>query len=133
MPGELQIKWPKSQAAAATLRDRGLHVSVVHCAYYACVQLMKHIVIYNIGISSEDIESEVTQTRQSTHAFLINQITTLLRHEDGDWSLFSKKINDLKRLRNDVDYSDEVPADSAKSETSIQLSDDVINMLRQYQ
>jgi hypothetical protein len=126
----LKTKSQTNEVAALLLHEKGLFVSVVHCSYYSCVQLMKHIVIHVLGIPETKIEADVSFNRGSSHAYLINKIVYHLKVKQKDWRDFNKDINDLKTLRNDADYSDTVEIDKVLSKKSIDLSGAVLKELK---
>lgn len=126
-----------NKAAADELYKSGHHPSVVHCAYYSCVQLMKHIIIHKIGKSEKQIEQDLRQTDQSgrkmnggVHEYLINILYTNIKSQNMDGTVFNTNITQLKKLRGHADYSDAFNVDSTVSHKSITLANAVIKDLK---
>ena len=133
----LRAKSELNRAAADSLYKSGQHPSAVHCAYYSCVQLMKHIMIHQIGKSEQDIDNEYRQIGVDgkrkfggIHEYLINVLYGVLISKDVDATTFNSNVLQLKKLRGKSDYSDTFQVDSSISSTSIRLSDIVIKELK---
>jgi hypothetical protein len=133
----LKSKSELNRAAADSLYKSGQHPSAVHCAYYSCVQLMKHIIIHKVGKSEQQIEAEYRQVDTSgkriyggIHEYLINILYNILLANNKDASKFNSNVTQLKKLRGKSDYSDTFSVDSGISSTSIKLSDIVIKELK---
>jgi hypothetical protein len=118
-----------NRAAADLLQTNYYYPSVIHCSYYSCIQLMKHIFLFTLNKSEVDLESEERATTTGSHEVLINNITTHLKTNKKDWRTFNTNINQLKRLRVIADYQD-IEIDSRKGNDSIFLSDTVLKLLK---
>lgn len=118
-----------NRAAADLLQRSNYYPSVIHCAYYSCVQLMKHILIVTLGIAEIELNNETRNSTKGSHEIIINRIIIYLKNNSKDWRTFNSKINQLKKLRVDADYTD-ISIDSSKGSNSIQLSDEVSRLLR---
>jgi hypothetical protein len=132
----LKSKSELNRAAAAQLYKSGQHPSAVHCAYYSCVQLMKHIIIHKFGKSEEDIDREcqlldVNGKRKygGTHEYLINVLLSRFISLGKNPTNFNNVVQ-LKKLRVKSDYWDSFQVDSGTSSASIRLSDLVLKELR---
>jgi uncharacterized protein (UPF0332 family) len=97
--------------AAKLLNDNNLFAPSVHCSYYSCLQLMKVAMLEFKGISLKDLESEITNAKNTknlnSHSYIIKEICDLLRNDSkADHSLFERKINQLKKYRTKSDYEE---------------------------
>ena len=124
----LKTKSDVNQMAAALLQKNSHYASVVHCSYYSCLQLMKHIVINTLGISEQQIETDL-EYKGGSHTYLINKITTYLQQERKDSRVFSSSITQLRRMRNTADYEN-IQVDSTIGGNSITLSETIITHLK---
>ena len=87
--------------AAQLLNDNNLFAPSVHCSYYSCLQLMKAAMLEFKGISLKDLESEITNAKNTknlnSHSYIIKEICDLLRNDSkADHSSFERKIIQLK-------------------------------------
>jgi uncharacterized protein (UPF0332 family) len=127
MTSMLKKKSDKLIAAANLLHDNDLYPAVAHSAYYCCLQLMKHIWLHSL----HKTESELQNTKGSTHKILIKQTGKHIKSLSfSDFYIF-RRIRDLKDLRVDADYSDK-PFDKAKSSKSLELSNSIVQILKKY-
>lgn len=117
-----------NRAAADLLQKNYYYPSVVHSAYYSCIQLMKHILLFTLKKTEKEIEIEV-RTTNGLHEVLINNIIIYLKSNNKDWRTFNTNITQLKRLRITADYLD-TEIDSDKGNNSILLSDVVLKHLK---
>ena len=125
----LKNKSELSKAAADLLQRNSFYPSVIHCAYYSCIQLMKHILIATLGKTEAEIAAEVRSSPKGSHEIMINNINKHLKSNSKDWRTFNSKITQLKRLRVDADYGN-IQIDSVKGNDSIILSDEVLRHLK---
>jgi hypothetical protein len=129
---ELSNKAEINIDAAKKLLDSTHFCSSVHCSYYSCVQLMKHIIIHKIGMSEENISLEEKRSPMlGSHGLYINLTLTYLKSnvKRDDWKLFNDEIVKLKRARRDADYID-VTIDYDSSRFSYARAVDINKVLR---
>jgi len=127
--GHLKNKSELNLGAAELLHNQSYYPSVVHCAYYSCVQLMKHTWLSSMGKTDEELRILNNNSRDGSHEVLINQIKLFIKsksHNDRD---FNRDILQLKRLRVNADY-DDVSIDYTKSNQSISLSKSTQQILK---
>lgn len=132
--GSLKIKSDLNKNAADLLHDKSYYPSVVHCAYYSCIQLMKHAWLNTMGKSENDLKLLQESHRQNSHVILINQITMFIRSKSKDNSdkrNFNNGICALKKLRVESDYKN-VIIDEDTSKESIDLSKSILNILEKF-
>lgn len=125
----LKNKSEINKLAADFLHKQSLYPSVVHSAYYSCLQLIKHIIIKESSKTENEVEDEIRNAGESSHEYMINRLTAFLNSNGKDFRTFNTTINQLKRLRVDSDYRN-VSIDSSKSKNSIDLSESVIKHLK---
>ncbi len=126
---DLKNKSVINRASADLLHKNYLYPSVVHCAYYSCIQLMKHILIITLKKTELELASESRNSNEGSHELMINLINGHLKDNKGDWKVFNTNINQLKKLRVKADYEN-VSIDISKSNDSMKLSDTILAHLR---
>lgn len=109
-----------NEEAANALHKKDLYPSVAHCAYYSCLQLIKHILLNVLQVPPGDLATSQSSTREGSHEIMINKMTRHLNKTGKDYKTFNSKIGQLKRLRVDSDYEN-IMIDYSKSEESILL------------
>lgn len=115
--------------SAGRLQQFTNYCSVVHCAYYSSVQLMRHILLNKIGKSEADIKSETAAINGGSHVYMINETFNYLKLKNNkELIVFFNKINSLKKLRIEADYG-EVNIDYDKGRNSILLSEEINKIL----
>lgn len=129
--GQLKNKSDINILAAELLHKQSYYPSVVHCAYYSCIQFMKHIWLTEMNKTEEDLRQLNQNSTDGSHEVLINEIKKNLTMQKLDSSsrVFYKDILQLKRLRVNADY-DDLQIDSTISNNSITLSKSVLKNLK---
>ncbi|RFS24859.1 hypothetical protein DVR12_06620 [Chitinophaga silvatica] len=129
----LKIKSEINFNAARHLQMKYYYPSVVHCAYYSCIQLMRHVLIFNIGLSDRQMEEDRKEYYPSlgVHQYLIERLTLELQNGDCDWKKFHNEIEELRKLRTRSDYQDKVISEN-NSQRSIILCYSIINCLKTF-
>ena len=125
----LKNKSELNLGAAELLHQYSYYSSVVHCAYYSCIQLMKHTWLNSMGKSDNDLRNLNNSSCQGSHEVLINQIKIFIQSKSQNGRVFNRDILQLKRLRVNADY-DEILIDSKKSNESLILSKSSLNILK---
>ncbi len=104
----LQNKSEIMFSAAKESHENNLYAAVAHGAYYSCYQLMKHIWIYVMNKTENELNANCSQTSLGSHEYLANAIFSYVHGiitNDEERTLRSQLIQ-LKKLRVDADYSD---------------------------
>lgn len=127
--GHLKNKSDINFSAAELLHKQSYYPSVVHCAYYSCIQFMKHIWLTEMNKTEEDLRQLNQNSADGSHEVLINEIKKHLTNKRLDSRVFNSSILQLKRLRVNADYED-IQIDFTKSDNSISLSRLVLNNLK---
>jgi uncharacterized protein (UPF0332 family) len=125
----LKNKSELNLGAAELLHQYSYYSSVVHCAYYSCIQLMKHTWLNSMGKSDNDLRNLNNSSSQGSHEVLINQIKIFIQSKSQNGRVCNRDILQLKRLRVNADY-DEILIDSKKSNESLILSKSSLNILK---
>lgn len=122
---QLKNKSDINGIGAELLHKNALYPSVIHCAYYSCLQYMKHLLL-NQGIK----EDEFGGNGEGTHAFIINKMYKHLNSVDAKRSKeVNTKIGQLKKLRVNSDYS-LLPITITESQNSMTLSKEILSQLK---
>ena len=122
--------------AAKLLHEKNYYSAVAHGAYYSCYQLFKHIWLHTMGKTENELENEVKKSKEKSHGYLINKTVSFIANSgrkdcQNHARDIGNKIPQLKKLRVDADYTDDV-FDSLKSSKSINLSNDIIPFFKKY-
>lgn len=126
----LKEKSKSNKDAAELLQKSNMFVSSVHCSYYCCLQLMKHLVAVKLGITYENQENEIKHTNSKAHVYVINKIGTPSNIKDPlDRREFIANINQLKDLRVESDYKN-ISIDKSKSQKAYSTACSVIEQLK---
>lgn len=128
---QLKNKSEINVTVAKLLFDNHYYPSVPHPAYYSCLQLMKHIICNKINIDYRTQEREISSTKGNSHQYYIHKIvdTIAVKQNINLANEFSRKIKELKVLREEADY-DNVLIDSSKAEKSIKKANETIMTLQ---
>ena len=96
---------------------------------------MQHIWYHKMGKTETDLDQERKTANTGIHNVLINKIGQYIKNSSTnrnayrDFQDFNSKITQLKRLRVNADYKDEV-FDISKSNKSIALAKDILPILK---
>ena len=119
----LENKSNESHAAGLILINQNHFSSSVHCSYYSCIQLMKHLLLLNEGKTEQELFLMQQSANQNLHEFLINYFIRQLR-DNNVYTQYRDsigKLGQLKVLRNDSDYR-EIIIDKTKAKLASDLS-----------
>lgn len=105
---ELKGKSEESTKASNKLIEAMLLNSSIHCSYYACVQLMLHLLRSHFGKTELQVNNEGKSgsiNENGFHNWLINMIVKEFARLDAtDAAKFNTIINNLKFARATADY-----------------------------
>lgn len=116
---------------------KGCYASSVHCAYYACVQLMLHILRTDLAKSEAEIEAESMEGSKNEggfHNWIIKGISQAFFLRDKKYVEsrdFADKINELKGLRVKADYKN-VEINEKKAKKAVEYAESVTFALQKY-
>lgn len=120
--------------AAKILHDQGFLPCVAHTAYYSCFQLMKHIWLHSMLKTEDELGSEISQSHQGSHAYLLNAIANHIQQnqkQPDDSRNIRNLLPQLRSLRVKADYRDE-DISSADSQKALALSQKIFPILKKY-
>lgn len=127
-----QVKSEIFLSSAKLLHDKNYYPSVAHDAYYSCLLLMKHIWIYKMHKTQEELKSLCKANNIGVHEVLINEIGKWIKiSSNSDSRTFNTSIVSLKRLRVNADYEDS-NFNYTQSNNSLSLAEDIIPILKHY-
>lgn len=118
--------------ATGVLMSNYQYLPIPHSAYYSCYQLLKHIWLYKLNRTEEELQTQISLNgAKASHEYLINQIIPLVT-DSRDLRArrdFSNKLTQLKTLRTQADYTD-ISVDRVFAEKAIDLMNDLLRVLR---
>ena len=123
------MKSEQNLTVAKLLHEQSYYSTVVHCAYYSCIQLMRHIFMVTMGRELKALQDLQKKQEKGSHEVLINEIREFIKSKENDEKNYRNKIGTLKRLRVEADY-DDILIDEAKSKQAKQLCIEVQTILR---
>lgn len=124
----LKAKSDTSIIASEHLNAGGFYDCSVHCAYYSCVQLAKHILIYKLN-KKEETEDQ----NKSIHTYIINTIQKELKNRQEILTAtdFYQNMTQLKLMRITADYK-EIKIEVALAIDAIARSKFIIKLLNKH-
>lgn len=128
---ELKHKSGFNMDAARLLIDKEYFASSIHCSYYSCIQLAKHVLLNKLGITERALKQKYVRPIGS-HNLIREAIINELRVKMNDkftMTQFNSKFGLIKQLREESDYH-EVIIDSKKAEDSIKHSTFINSILK---
>lgn len=125
----LECKSEINRSSADFLQQKGLYPSVVHCAYYSCIQRISHILLNTFHKNYDGPSSVAGSAKIGSHARMIKDIISCLKENNMDWKTFNYNITQLKKLRVQSDYA-EALIDHQAGLDSISLSDGILKYLK---
>lgn len=95
--------------AGKSLVKNSWYAPSIHCFFYSCLQLIKCAIRENEDITFEELEKRIKAQNDSTHTYLIRIIGNEIYRFDPDvYRDFNNQINELKLLRVESDYKNEM-------------------------
>jgi uncharacterized protein (UPF0332 family) len=94
--------------SAEILLKQSHYASSVHCAFYACLQMLLHVLFVKLKHDKTRFINDIQRKKTGTHAHafsLIEDEMRKARHPDIKW--LRKNFNKLKDLRIKADYKEE--------------------------
>ena len=119
------------QASYYLKEDKTCFCSSIHCSYYACVQMAKHVLVNDFGHSERHIDRQSAVVK-GFHTYFINEIFLNLRGiSSRDARDFRSTIKDLRNFRRESDYKD-MEILKPKSDSAYNKAIDVQSILQRY-
>lgn len=126
----MRILLDKSQSnieAAQLLHDEGFYAPSVHCSYYSCIQLMRHVIFNKFNEDEMEFDGRPEVQAHGSHNFLISYLRDKIDNPVNGRS-FSDNIRRLKNHRINADYK-QMNVLKGDSTTSISLAKATRTML----
>jgi hypothetical protein len=93
-------------AAEVLMKQHALFASSIHCAYYSCVQYMLHVINTKLSLAVREKFRLDILYKGSSHKNAIITINKELSVKNReDYKVFQRKVGELKKLREDADYT----------------------------
>lgn len=101
---ELKSKCEINLKSAKVLRENNLHLSSIHCYYYACLQLSKHFLNHFCEI---DYATQGQHIANSSHNYIVDNTASRILSDLGNrgYADYYSQMSDLKLKRKRADYS----------------------------
>lgn len=110
------------------LINNGKYTPSVHCAYYSCLQLSKHILNHFCSIDYATQENEGNS--KGSHNYIINTTAEKLQLKGARFSDYHLNIGKLKMLRIRSDYSTSIISQKEASKAK-GCAESVLDILKQ--
>ncbi len=127
---ELRQKSGENLKASDLLIRASFYNSSVHCAYYACVQLMLHILRSDLGMTEKEISNGDSENG-GFHAWIINIIGTafLKKKKTEEGRTFRSQIESLRKFRRKSDY-DNYLIDERKAKQAKENAESITQLIK---
>ncbi len=123
-----QTKSEENLQAAKFLINKQLFNSSIHCAYYACVQLLSFITLNNLKISKQDFDEGVEA--KSSHLWLSQQFWNYFCTQNYDDACdFRDTFGAIRGNRKQADYKAK-KFTKAEADAHLKEATDFINQLK---
>ncbi|PKQ68893.1 hypothetical protein [Raineya orbicola] len=104
-------KYEENLKSGTLLIQKEFYNASVHCFYYACIQLMLHILYYVEKIDKNELNKNQKETSNEIasgfHGWIINKFATLLIPKNTQAAMeFYQWIGELKNIRVKADYKE---------------------------
>ena len=93
-----------SLQASEFLKKEELFASSVHCAYYSCIQLMRHILFNFLNKDENDFDNSQSNNKAGSHQNLLNTIIYNFYSKNIYANSFKNDFRVIKELRKKADY-----------------------------
>jgi hypothetical protein len=105
----------------------GMYSASIHCAYYSCFLLVKHILCHKCYISYASQNNQ----NAGSHLYIIKLILDdlLAKGEDDAYDIFDTNISELKRLRRIADYENSLISPDESREALV-IADETLDILK---
>ena len=137
MISHLSTKSDISLLAAKNLINVGLHNSSIHCAYYACFQMVKHCLLTQCGYTEDTLYNECAFKRISggDHICYANLISKTFKAKkfENEAKEFDKEIKLLRDSRKIADYFNGIPFTIEQSTEALKKANIIIKLLQKLQ
>jgi uncharacterized protein (UPF0332 family) len=123
----LKGKSTENIEAMDILINNGKYTPSIHCAYYSCLQLSKHILSQYCSIDYEQQDTE--SSGRGSHNYIIKELSIQLEKIGRFQKLnYNNNINKLKMLRKISDYNNQTITENEANRAKV-MANDIINIL----
>ena len=116
--------------AAQVLLGQSHYASSVHCAFYACLQTLFHVLFVQLKHDKRQFINAMQRKKTGTHQQVSDLIETEIKkksEEDSIW--FKQNFSALKTLRVKADY-DEVPISQTEGYDALSKTNAINNLIK---
>lgn len=106
MSTPLLEKSKESIESAWFLIGEGKNASSIHCSYYSCIQIIRHILLHVHKKTEATIKVESKAFSGGSHEYLIDCVVKDLNKRGYNTSRLYTNLYLLKRMRTEADYLD---------------------------
>jgi len=106
MPTSFLEKSKESLESARFLIEEGKNNSSIHCAYYSCIQVIRHVLLHVHKKTEARIKAESRAFPGGSHEYLIDCIVQDLNKKGYNTVKLYANLYLLKRMRTEADYFD---------------------------
>ena len=125
----LKDKANENLEASEYLINEEMFSPSIHCSYYSCLQLMRHILFNIYGVIESEYDERPEVKNKGSHVYSINFFRNELHNKKISYREFEKKIRDLKLLRKSADYKETIIL-SKDSAEALKIAIFITNLLK---
>lgn len=116
--------------SAELLIENNFYAPSVHCSYYGVYQFSK-TTLNRVGVTYENLDSQIATTKMGSHDFLIKKISETYEEKTTreDARNLKKAFKLLKTYRLESDYNNET-VDHPKSNKALSISKEIISKIK---
>ncbi|MEM7656029.1 MAG: HEPN domain-containing protein [Bacteroidota bacterium] len=119
-------------AADYLIRQKQLYAPSVHCSYYACVQLMKYLLLTRHHFTQESLDQEIREQNTGFHPFSRKQLCNRIRSiHPRDAASLNRWLKDLYNFRVESDYLEKHIGQAAAGKAQ-HIADSIIETLKEH-
>lgn len=104
-----------------------MYSASIHCAYYSCFLLVKHILCHRCYISYANQNNQNVGSHLHIIGLILNDLS--VKGEDDAYDLFDTNMSELKRLRMIADYENSLISPE-ESREAVVIADDTLKTLK---
>ncbi len=129
---QLKTKSEENIEAAKLLIENELWTSSIHCSYYSCFQIVKHIICHKLNISYKKQDEIAKDKKIGSHNYLLSSIKKKLKSLHNisveEQRHIANSLSELKTLRIRADYRSEI-FDKEKSTGVLSMAEETITIM----
>ncbi len=90
--------------ASILLKQEEHYASSVHCSYYSCVQLIRHILFNKLELDEKSFDNGKNTNQNGSHNHLLSVLSEYLHKSNIDVISLKSDFRIIKELRKNADY-----------------------------